>query len=207
MFASLSRILLVSALALAPVAMTAADDPKTPPAKAAESIPTTLFVKDEPKDAKPLKEVKASATKGEVKKGDTITIEGRIAGRKEPFVKGRAMFLLADRGLPACNEKPDDACKTPWDLCCETPESLKANTATIQIVGTDGKVLKTPAENVGGLKALAKLVVVGTVADVSKEGTFLITATSVYVETDKKEGDTKESTTPEKPSAPAKATR
>jgi hypothetical protein len=139
-------------------------------------------VTEKPKDAKDIKETKASAQKGDIKKGDTVTLQGRIGGRAEPFVKGRAIFILADGRLVACNEKPGDACKSPWDFCCETQESLKANTATIQVTGTDGKPLKIAAENAGGLKKLAKIVVVGTVSEVTKEGAFVINATKIFVE-------------------------
>jgi hypothetical protein len=148
----------------------------------ADAIPASLFKTEKPKDAKDLRETKAAAQKGEVKKGDSVTIRGRIGGRAAPFVKSRAIFLLADSRLVACNEKPGDTCKVPWDFCCETPESLKSNTATIQIVGSDGKPLKVAAEGAGGMKPLSKITVVGTVADVSKEGTFVITATAIHVE-------------------------
>lgn len=148
----------------------------------ADAIPSSLFKADKPKDAKDLRETKAAAQKGEIKKGDSVTIRGRIGGRAAPFVKGRSIFLLADARLVACNEKPGDTCKVPWDFCCETPESLKANTASIQILGADGKPLKVSAEGAGGMKPLSKVTIVGTVAEVSKEGAFLITATAIHVE-------------------------
>lgn len=199
----LTASLITAALLLAHApTLVHADDTK--PAAGAEkappTIPASLFTTERPKDAKNVKDIKASAQKGEVRKGDTVTLSGRIAGRKEPFVKGRAMFIVADLRLPACNEKPDDACATPWDLCCETPESLKANTATIQFVGADGKVLKVAAEGSNGLKNLAKLVIVGTVADVTKEGAMVISATKVHVEPaegEKKSDDKSSQTTTE----------
>lgn len=147
-----------------------------------DAIPASLFLAEKPKDAKDLRETKASAQKGDLKKGDTITIHGRVGGRAEPFVKARSIFLLADSRLVACNEKPGDACKKPWDFCCETSESLKANTASIQIVGADGKPLKVTAEKAGGLAPLSKVTIVGKIADVSKDGAFLITATGIHVE-------------------------
>ncbi|MBL9121033.1 MAG: hypothetical protein JNL80_14080 [Phycisphaerae bacterium] len=198
----LTASLLAFALLLgSPSSIQTGDTSAAPPkAKSAEVLPDSLFVSEKPKDAKQLKDLKASAVKGDVKKGDTVTVQGRVGGRKEPFIKSRAMFLLADLRIVACNEKPDDACPTPWDFCCETPESLKANTATIQVVGGDGKVLKVDAQGSHGLKPLAKLVIVGTVSDVSKEGAFVITATKIFVE-----GTNKEETTPAtKEAAPAK---
>ncbi len=174
--ASITALLLLASApapaAAAPVASAMAD----------EAIPASVFVTEKPKDAKELKDVKASAQKGDIKKGDTVTVQGRIGGRTAPFVPGRAIFILADGRLVACSERSGDKCKTPWDFCCETPDSLKANTATVQIVGADGKPLKVTAEKSGGLATLSRLVVVGTVAEISKEGAFVINATKIYVE-------------------------
>jgi hypothetical protein len=175
-------LILVAPFALPQRLAPAAEARQTPPAPATPSIPATVFVKDAPKDAKDLRETKAAAQKGEIAKGASVTIRGRIGGRAAPFVKGRAIFFLADARLVACNEKPGDTCKVPWDFCCETPESLKANTATIQIVGTDGKPLKVAAEGAGGMKPLSKVTIVGTISDVSKEGTFVVNATAIHVE-------------------------
>lgn len=170
---------LLAALSVAAPPAIAADPPAppTPTAPPIPQIPPSTFLKEKPKDAKPVKEVKASA-----KKGDTVTITGRIGGRTEPFIKSRAMFLIADPSLKACNEIPGDTCKTPWDFCCETPETMKACLATIQIVGADGKPLKVDAQGAGGMKPLSRLTIVGTVSDVSKDGALVISATGIHVE-------------------------
>jgi hypothetical protein len=151
--------------------------PPVPAAPAADGIPASTFVKEKPKDAKPVHEVKAAA-----KVGDKVTIAGRVAGRKDPFVKGRAVFLIADSSLKACSEREGDTCKTPWDLCCESAETLKANLATIQILGSDKKPIKAGAEGAGGLKNLSKVMVVGVVQEISKDGALVINAESIFVE-------------------------
>ena len=114
------------------------------------------------------------------KPGDEITLSGRIMGNDKPFVDGRAVFILGDPELlTPCNELPGDTCETPWDVCCETPEDKKAGTATIQIVGSDGRVLKEGIEGVGGLVTLAHVTVTGTVAEGSSADLLLVNASAI----------------------------
>jgi hypothetical protein len=114
------------------------------------------------------------------KPGDEITLSGRIMGNDSPFVDGRAVFILGDPELlTPCNELPGDECETPWDVCCETPEDKKTGTATIQIVGADGRVLKEGLEGVGGLVKLAHVTVTGTVAEGSSADLLLVNATAI----------------------------
>ena len=115
-----------------------------------------------------------------VKPGDEITISGKIMGTESPFVSGRAAFVLGDtETLTPCNEQPGDECKTPWDVCCETSEEIKAGTATIQIVGADGRVLKENLEGTGGLAKLAKVTVTGKVAEGSTADALVVNATAI----------------------------
>jgi len=114
------------------------------------------------------------------KPGDVITIGGRIMGNAKPFVEGRSAFILGDpEVLAACNEDPADKCTTPWDNCCESPEDKKRAIATIQIVGTDGRVLKEPVEGVGGLANLASVTVTGKVAEGSSADLLIINAQAI----------------------------
>jgi hypothetical protein len=123
-------------------------------------------------------EIRASA-----KPGDEITLKGRIMGNSKPFVEGRAAFVLADTSiLSACNDTPGDACATPWDSCCNSPEEKKKGTATIQIVGADGRVLKESMEDAGGLKKLAHVTVTGKVAPGSSPELLMVNATAVRVD-------------------------
>lgn len=117
-----------------------------------------------------------------VKPGDEITLTGRIMGSKKPFVEGRAAFIVGDpEVITPCNEMPGDECKTPWDACCDSAEEKKTGIATIQIVGTDGKVLAEGVEGVGGLKNLATVVVTGKVAPGSSADALILNATALQV--------------------------
>lgn len=122
------------------------------------------------------------AIRSTAKPGDEITVSGRIMGGKKPFVDGRAAFILGDpEVLTPCNEVPGDECETPWDACCDSPEDKKRATATIQIIGADGRVLKEPVEGVGGLKNLAPVTVTGKVAEGSSADLLIVNASAIGV--------------------------
>jgi hypothetical protein len=120
--------------------------------------------------------------RSQVKPGDVITLGGRIMGTENPFVQGRAAFVLGDPAvLTPCNENPGDSCETPWDACCDTPEDKKRATASIQIVGDDGRVLKQDIEGFQGIAKLARLTVTGTVAEGSSAESLVINASAIRV--------------------------
>jgi len=170
--ASLAALCCSLAVSAAPPSTPVPDEPK---------IPASAFVSEAPKDAKDVAALKKTA-----KKGDTVVVRAKIGGRAEPFPKNRALFTVADRALKSCDEIPGDSCPRPWDYCCESAESKKANLATIQFAGTDGKPLKVGAQSVGGLEPLALVVVEGVVSEVDDKGTFVIDARKVFVEPAKK---------------------
>lgn len=117
-----------------------------------------------------------------VKPGDEIVLSGRVMGNEQPFVAGRAAFILGDPALlTACNERPGDECKTPWDNCCDTAEAKRDGTATVQVLGADGRVAKGTLEGVGGLAKLSKVVVAGKVAPGSSPESLVINATAIHV--------------------------
>jgi hypothetical protein len=123
-----------------------------------------------------------AAIRPTAKPGDEITVNGLIMGAMKPFVDGRAAFILGDpEVLTPCNKVPGDECETPWDVCCDSPEDKKRATATIQIVGADGRVLKEPIEGVGGLKNLANVTVTGKVAEGSSADLLIVNASAIGV--------------------------
>ncbi|MGB6221462.1 hypothetical protein [Haloferula sp.] len=118
-----------------------------------------------------------------VQPGDLIVLKGQVMGALEPFVEGRAAFILGDREkLTPCNEMGDgDQCPTPWDACCDTKEDFRVGTATIQVVGDDKRVLKEGLEGVGGLEKLSKILVKGRVAEQSGPGNLVVNATAIQI--------------------------
>jgi len=142
----------------------------------AEDLPAGLILKEAPAGAKDV-----SALKKDAKEGDDVVIRGQIGGDKAPFVNKRAIMRIMDMKLPACNTKPGDDCKTPWDFCCETPETLKANSATIECCNADGKPLKVELKGMNGIDNLSVVVVKGKVT--SRIGdNLIIQASGIFVE-------------------------
>lgn len=123
-----------------------------------------------------------SVARSSAKPGDQITLTGLVMGRDQPFVDGRAAFILGDKTvLTPCNEKPGDNCETPWDACCDTNEDKQRATATIQLLGTDDRVLKTGLKGLGGLKELSVVTLTGTVDKASTPEALIINATQIHV--------------------------
>ena len=85
-----------------------ADQSETPgaggSADAAVALAPDLFLEEAPPDAQDLETVKGGAAVG-----DDVVIRGRIGGRVEPFVQGRAIFMLADTRMPTCAQRHGDA--------------------------------------------------------------------------------------------------
>jgi len=176
------NVMTVSSLVICLIVAACEKKPALPaaPAPAASGselvLPTGFFLAGTPKEAVEVKDAKPNA-----KVGDTVTIIGRIGGSREPFVDGRAIFTLVDTRLKACGEgAEEDGCKTPWDYCCEPRKELTANMATVRIVGADGQPLKYGLMNVQGLKPLARVTVVGTVAE-AEGGVLVVNASGVHV--------------------------
>lgn len=152
--------------------------PTTQGASAAGALPADLWLAAEPAGA-----VSVRAAKLDAAAGRDVVVRGRIGGRKEPFVTGSAVFLLVDQALPTCNERHADGCPTPWDYCCEAREDVLASSATVQVVGGDGRPLKVGLQGQRGLVPGAEVVVKGQVAAAEKDGTLVLTARGVYVAT------------------------
>ena len=146
------------------------------PKPAASDIPATLFLTAAPADAKDIKDAKPT-----LKAGDKVTLTGRIGGSEEPFVDGRAVFTIVDSHIKDCDQMGEKGhCKTPWDYCCEPSDDLAKASATVQVVGADGKPLKSSLKDVHGLKPLATVVVVGTVASV-EGGSLVVNASGMHL--------------------------
>lgn len=118
--------------------------------------------------------VSVSEAKAGAKEGDEIVIHGRIGGRRNPMDASSPVFTIVDLGLEYCGQTHDDGCRTPWDYCCETPETITSNSATVQIV-SDGTIDLTSA-----LEPLDEVILRGTVAPRPDEQVLTIRATGVY---------------------------
>jgi hypothetical protein len=143
---------------------------------AVDTLPPGLVLAEAPAGAKDV-----AAVRKEVKAGDEVVLRGKVGGSLSPIVEGRASFQIVDASLTSCDQMPGDTCKTPWDYCCDDPKEVAAHSASVQVVGADGKPLRAPLAGVGGLKPLSEVTVKGTVAKAGDSGTLVVNATGIYV--------------------------
>ncbi len=114
--------------------------------------------------------------------GTKVVVSGKIMGNSSPLIKSRALLTLGDPArMRSCDLIPGDECPTPWDVCCGDPDVIAASIATVQLVDTAGRPLKSGLRGLGGLRELSSLVVVGEVAEGSSEKNFLVNATGIHV--------------------------
>lgn len=123
--------------------------------------------------------VDIAAAKKIVKEGDIVAVRGRIGGRVDPISKDTAVFIVMDPALHSCDQNEGDTCATPWDYCCETPESMAANNATVQVVDASGAPIAVDVQTVG-FKPLDTVVIVGTVGPRPTPQVLTIKATGVH---------------------------
>ncbi len=175
-----SFLLLVSAIALHGCGDTSAERPNTEAsapsaaegARRAPALPDGFFLAAEPAGAISVSEARASA-----KTGDDIVLTGHVGGRSEPFVENRAVFLLADAAkAPACA----DECGTPWDACCVPGETIAANSATVQVVDSDGNALHVSLSGRNGLAPGSEVTVQGRVREAG-DAILIVDATGMTV--------------------------
>src|SRR5688572_22205164 len=143
----------------------------SPPATAPDA---KYLLTEQPADAKHVIDAKKDA-----KDGDEIVVTGRIGGDVDPWVKGRAAFLIVDPSLVPCSEKEGDNCPTPWDYCCDA-DTLAESKATIKFVDDKGDTLATDARQLLALKELQHVTVRGQ-AKRDDAGNLTVLATGIYV--------------------------
>ena len=146
-------------------------------AQAPTGIPAETYLTERPADVRDLVEIKKNA-----KAGDAVVFLARVGGRVKPFAEKQAIFVAADPSLKSCElMSTEDYCTMPWDYCCTSREDLRMGTATIRILGADGRPVATSAQGAGGLEPLKFIVVEGTVSDRNDEGLFVVDADRIWV--------------------------
>ncbi|MFN0018620.1 MAG: hypothetical protein ACKVP0_10195 [Pirellulaceae bacterium] len=127
-------------------------------------------------NAEPAGALEVLDAKDQAKDGEPIVVVGRLGGGVEPWIDGRAAFLLVDtRILPSCQE--EDQCKADCPDCAK--EMLAASTM-VKFLGDDGKVLPVDARTLLGVKEQETVVIEG-VASRDKSGNVSISAKGIYV--------------------------
>ena len=114
--------------------------------------------------------------------GREVTLSGDIIGRADVFVPNRAMLILGDPdAITSCNRLHGDTCATPWDVCCDDPDVVKASIATIQVLDANGAPRKSGLKGLGGMKELSQLVVQGTIAEGSGPDNLIVNASGIHI--------------------------
>lgn len=146
-------------------------------ASAADKLPDGLILKESPTTAANVADLKKTA-----KEGEEVILRGQIGGQaKDVFSGNRAMMMVADMKLKACNKNPGDTCETPWDFCCVPQNEKAAAIAIVQVVDEKGKLVKSSLKGAGGMDHLSVVVVKGKVAK-NEGGNMIVNASGIYVE-------------------------
>lgn len=114
--------------------------------------------------------------KDQAKDGEPVVVVGRLGGGLNPWVDGRAAFLIVDtRILPSCEEAGH--CTAD---CADCAKEMMAASTMVKFLGQDGKVLPVDARKLLGVKEQETVVVQG-VASRDKTGNVSIAAEGVFV--------------------------
>ena len=139
---------------------------------------TSLVLTSAPKNALDIADLRTSGTPG-----DTVTFTGQILGKNPAFTRGRAVMIMGDpKKLTSCNLHHGDGCRTPWDVCCDDQDVIKASILTVQVVDSAGKPIKTSLKGLAGMKELSEVTVAGKIAESSTQSNMLINATGIFVQ-------------------------
>jgi hypothetical protein len=111
---------------------------------------------------------------------DDIVLLGRIGGRANPWIEGRAAFMVIDAAMNVVASGEDSAAgQVCLDDCCA---ELRADMTTlVKIVDEQGKPLPIDTRELLDVKENDMVVVKGKVHRNDDDGSFTVAARSVYV--------------------------
>lgn len=111
--------------------------------------------------------------------GTPLVLVGRVGGSANPWIDGRAAFMLLGASMSVVAEGEDSA---EGELCtgdcCATERS--ACTTLVKVVNSSGQVVPVDSRKLLGLKVSDMVVVEGT-AKKDKSGNFSLLANRVFV--------------------------
>jgi hypothetical protein len=129
---------------------------------------------DEPEDAVGVIEARESA-----QDGAPVVIVGRIGGADNPWVEGRAAFMLIDASMAvvAAGEECAEGELCTGD-CCAT--EMTACTTLVKVVDAEGRIVAADSRRLLGVNADDTVVVRGK-AQKDDSGNFVVLAEGVHV--------------------------
>lgn len=169
-----SRLAVILALQVAAGCSRPSPQGGAPAQGPAAPAPSEYLLSAEPPGARDVADVRKSARADEA-----VVVVGRVGGEVNPWVEGKAAFLIADTSLVPCNARAGDNCPTPWDYCCDN-DVLKDSRLMVKLVDRDGQSLPADARTLLGLKELQTVVVRGR-AERDESGNVTILASGLFV--------------------------
>lgn len=111
--------------------------------------------------------------------GEPIVVVGRIGGAANPWIEGRAAFVLLDASMMlVANGTDSTAGEICLDDCCA--EGRAASTTLVKVVDENGQVLPVDARQLFQVAANDMVVVHGKV-NKDESGNFVVLADGVHV--------------------------
>ena len=111
--------------------------------------------------------------------GAPLVLVGRVGGAANPWIEGRAAFMLLDASMAVVAEGEDsDESELCMGDCCAT-ERLDCTTL-VKVVDAQGKIVPVDSRKLLGLSETDMVVVQGT-AKKDKSGNFVMLARGVYI--------------------------
>lgn len=169
----------LTALALALTVSCGGGDSDPQPQATAETGPLDGWFTEQAieVDERPIHELREA-----LEPGAEIAFEGKVMGRLQVFIPGRAAFIVGDPTiLTSCDLIPGDECETPWDVCCDDLGNITKGIVTVQLLDDEGRVLTHDVRGVNGLTELSNVRVTGVVAEGSGEGNLIVNASLIQV--------------------------
>lgn len=119
------------------------------------------------------------AARAEAKHGEPIIVVGRIGGSANPWVEGRAAFMLLDASVVVVangtESAPGEVC---MDDCCAIARA--ESTTLVKVIDARGTVLSADARQLFGVTVGDMVVVQGKV-NKDEAGNFVVLADGVHV--------------------------
>ena len=112
--------------------------------------------------------------------GEPIVVVGRIGGSANPWIEGRAAFMLLDASMLLVANGTESAAEGEvcLDDCCAAERA--ECTTLVKLVDADGKVLAADARQLFGVAADDMVVVRGK-ANKDESGNFVVLADGIHV--------------------------
>lgn len=119
------------------------------------------------------------AARESAKDGESIVVVGRIGGASNPWIEGRAAFVLLDASMMLVANGTDSAQgEICLDDCCA--QERAASTTLVKVVDSSGQVLAVDARKLLNVTENDMIVVHGKV-NKDQAGNFVVLADGVHV--------------------------